>query len=63
MGDYRPKGSHTWELLISYHRCPHCGTIIESRDAWQYYLGSYEKELDCPRCDHHFTAHSPQPKP
>lgn len=49
------KGNHTWDLIVQYHRCPKCGLIIESRNDYEYRLGKYEKDLECPRCKHLFT--------
>lgn len=49
------KGLHTWDIVHHYHRCPKCGYIIESREDYQYRLGSYQKDLQCPRCHHRFT--------
>lgn len=50
----RKKGTHTWDLHLRYHLCPKCENIIESRTDFVYQLGEYVKELDCPRCHHHF---------
>lgn len=49
------KGSHTWDLILQYHRCPRCGYIIESRVDFNYRLGSWIKDLECTRCQYHFT--------
>lgn len=49
------KGTHTWDLIIQYHRCPECGYIIESRCDFHYRMGKWIKELSCPRCSHQFT--------
>ncbi len=51
----KQKGEHTWPLYVRYHQCPKCGAIIENREEYQYVLGHYQKELDCPRCHNHFT--------
>lgn len=51
----REKGSHTWDLVVRYHRCPQCGVIIESRTDYVYQLGHYVKQVDCQRCGHKFT--------
>lgn len=51
----KQKGPHTWDLTLHYHRCPKCGTILESRDDYGYRLGNYIKELDCYKCGHQFT--------
>ena len=48
------KGTHTWDLILHYHRCPTCGYIIESREDYQYRMGQYRKRLECGRCHHRF---------
>ncbi len=50
------KGTHTWDLIVQYHRCPKCGYIIESRENYQYCLGRYQKDLQCTRCQQFFTV-------
>jgi len=50
------KGSHTWEIILYYHRCPKCGFIFESREDYQYRLGLYQKDLECPKCHHQYTV-------
>jgi uncharacterized C2H2 Zn-finger protein len=50
------KGTHTWDLILHYHLCPHCGYIFESRADYQYRLGSYQKDLECPRCHTQFMV-------
>lgn len=50
------KGEHTWDLVIDYQRCPQCGFIIESREGFQYRLGKWEKDVECPRCAHRFSV-------
>lgn len=49
------KGTHTWDLNLSYHRCPKCGVIFENREAYEYRFGIYQKELQCPRCQYIYT--------
>ncbi len=49
------QGTHTWDLVIDYQFCPHCGYIIESRDKWEYRHAKYQKDLECPRCHTRFT--------
>lgn len=49
------KGTHTWDLNLSYHRCPACGFIFESREGCRYRMGLYQKELECERCGHQYT--------
>lgn len=49
------KGTHTWDLVQHYHRCPKCGFIIESREDFQYNLGVWSKNLQCDRCNQRFT--------
>ncbi|MBA3957838.1 MAG: hypothetical protein H0X51_05525 [Parachlamydiaceae bacterium] len=53
------KGTHTWDLVVHYHKCPECGYIIESRQDYHYQLGKYIKELECSRCHKHFTVQKP----
>lgn len=50
------KGEHTWDIVIHYYRCPKCGNIIESREAYKYRLGVYGKDVECPRCHHGFRV-------
>lgn len=52
----RKKGSHTWDLHVHYYKCPKCGVILENREDYQYRLGKYEKDLECPQCHHQFTV-------
>jgi|EndMetStandDraft_5_1072996.scaffolds.fasta_scaffold109861_2 uncharacterized C2H2 Zn-finger protein len=49
------KGTHTWDLIVQYHRCPKCGYIFESREDYQNRLGLYQKDLQCPRCNNIYT--------
>lgn len=49
------KGTHTWDLVLEYHRCPKCGYILESRESYHQRLGVYVKELECDRCKNKFT--------
>jgi uncharacterized C2H2 Zn-finger protein len=49
------RGRHTWDILIMYHRCPKCGFVFENREAYQYVLGKYLKQLRCPRCGKEYT--------
>lgn len=51
----REKGTHTWDLYLTYHRCPNCGFIFESREDYVYRMGKYQKDLICPRCHHSYT--------
>ncbi len=44
------KGIHTWDMHLEYHRCPECGHVFESRQGYDYILGKYQKEEECPRC-------------
>ncbi len=60
MNDPRQQhGDHTWDIIIKYHRCPKCGTIIEDRFDYEYRLGKYQKDLFCEVCEHHFTVTKP----
>lgn len=56
------KGEHTWDLIFQYHRCDKCGWIIESREDYQYRMGEYVKDLECPRCHHFFQLSKIFPK-
>lgn len=49
------KGTHTWDLFLSYHRCPKCGCILESRSDFENRFGKYVQEMQCNRCHHRFT--------
>lgn len=49
------KGEHTWDLYQSYHACPKCGYIMESREDYENRFGKYVKELTCKRCHDRFT--------
>lgn len=53
------RGTHTWDLIIHYHRCPACGYIIESRQDYQYRFGKYQKDIICRRCQSSFTLTKP----
>ncbi len=45
------KGTHTWDMLLSYHSCPQCGYIQENRDPFTYKSpGKYIKDVRCNRC-------------
>lgn len=50
------RGTHTWDLIVDYHRCPKCGWIIENRHIYEYRSGKYRVELECDRCHHQSTA-------
>lgn len=50
------RGDHTWDIVISYHKCPHCEYIIEDRTKYEYHNGMYVKELQCPKCKHVFKV-------
>lgn len=53
------RGNHTWDMVITYHLCPECGYINESRQKYEYLNGRYQKEAQCSRCHHAFTAVQP----
>ena len=55
MTHFRARGSHTWDIVVQYHRCPACHAIQESREDYRYQLGKYIKDLECPKCHHHYT--------
>jgi hypothetical protein len=48
-------GKHTWEIIIQYHECPHCGYVFESRTKWARQGKEETKNLTCPRCKKDFT--------
>lgn len=50
------KGSHTWDIIIDYHRCPNCEFINESRKKYHILQGKQQKEIDCQRCHHRFVV-------
>lgn len=57
MDDLRQQhGTHTWDLVIDYYHCPNCGYILEDRQKFEYRLGLYQKDLNCPRCHRMFTV-------
>ena len=49
-------GNHTWDLVLHYYRCPHCGYIIENQDKFEPRLKRLEKNLICQRCQHAFIV-------
>ncbi len=53
------KGTHTWDLILQYHRCPKCGYIIESREDYLYRLGKYVKDVECSQCHEQFSLIKP----
>lgn len=50
------QGTHTWDIIYQYHRCPSCGLILESREDYTFQEGQYQKTLTCQRCHHVFKA-------
>jgi hypothetical protein len=57
----RKNGTHTYDIVIDYHKCEKCGNIIESRKGYVYQLGKYIKEVQCDRCSHTMTLERPHP--
>ena len=53
------KGTHTWDLILQYHRCPQCGFINENRQEFKYVMGKYLKEASCQRCGHEWILTKP----
>ncbi len=49
------KGTHTWDMILDYHRCPQCGYIVESRKPFEKMMGTLQKNEECPRCSEHFS--------
>lgn len=57
MDDPRQRhGNHTWDIILNYYRCPHCGYILENREKFEVRFHRLEKDLACPRCRHPFTV-------
>lgn len=54
------QGTHTWDLILHYHRCPSCGFINESRQDFQPRSNEWIKELKCERCHQVFTVTKPK---
>jgi hypothetical protein len=54
------QGTHTWDLVLQYHCCPECGTIIESREDFHYQMGSWLKEIQCTKCKKIFLVKKQQ---
>jgi len=50
------KGTHTWDIVVDYQRCPECGYINESREKFHYQMGEYLKDVTCLRCQRIFTV-------
>ena len=48
------RATHTYKVVQQYHRCQDCGHIFESRQDFQYCMGEYVKQLECPCCKHSF---------
>lgn len=46
--------THTWDIHLHYHRCPHCGYIAENRDKFEYESLQFVKKVSCPRCKKEF---------
>lgn len=53
---FRTQATHSWPLIVHYHRCPKCGFVLESRTDYELFLGEYRKHLVCDRCEHDFIA-------
>lgn len=50
------RGPHTWDFLMTYHRCPHCGYVQSSQQVFVKRLGLWQKEITCLRCKKGYTA-------
>lgn len=48
--------THTYPLHLSYERCPKCHYIFESRKDYEYRMGTYKKDLICPKCKESFKT-------
>lgn len=57
MDDPRQRhGNHTWDIVIDYQSCPHCGYIMEDRNKFERHDGNWEKEIVCSRCNKKFMV-------
>lgn len=62
MVDRRQKqGNHTWEIIIDYVKCPHCGYILENRKKYEKQSGEYVRDFTCPCCKESFTITRQRP--
>lgn len=63
MHDLRQRrGSHTWDIVIEYLRCPACDYVIENREKYEFKSHHFEKKVSCPRCGKTFTVTKPKKK-
>lgn len=51
----KTQAHHSWPLFLAYHRCPHCGRIVEDRQSFQKNKKKEIKEVVCDRCKISFT--------
>lgn len=51
------RGEHDWAISLSYHRCPSCHYLIESRGHYLYKEGRWSKVVSCSRCGESFTVY------
>lgn len=56
----QPRGNHSWPIIHHYHRCPHCGKIVESREDFSYEFGRQVKHLECKHCHQTFVLEKPK---
>ena len=57
MSDPKQKhGNHTWDLVLHYHRCKHCGYINENREKFQKKFNLLQKTVLCTKCSQSFTV-------
>lgn len=56
MRDFLSEGSHTWDIVVEYHKCPECETVIENRNRYEKRHDKWQLEIDCTRCDCTFTV-------
>lgn len=50
-------GDHTWDIIIDYVKCPHCGYILENRQKYESHPTGYERPMVCIHCKQSFTSY------
>lgn len=54
------RGPHTWDMIIEYYACPHCGYIHENRERFEDRFGKLVKDFVCERCGKHYQVEKKQ---